>query len=241
LLFGAYLASTRLSRSSLEGMLALENALGDTAGGAAVGLIAMLTLFGLLAVRGQITGVDRGTAAFALSNAAAVYAAAAFEELIFRGVLFAFIDRALGTFAALLVSSTLFVIAHHDNAGLELAAVAVIFVGGSALAFGVLLTGTLWASIAAHAAWNFALGPLMGASLSGHHTRSILVVRFAESSTGAGGAFGPENTVPAVVLVTLLAGVLGARARAQGRWTPLRLRWKAATPAMDRPELSREG
>jgi hypothetical protein len=67
------------------------------------------------------------------------------------------------------------------------------------------LTGRLWVSIGFHAAWNFTQGYIYGATVSGGDFGGALS---RSSPRGGlpdwltGGAFGPEASLPAVVICT---------------------------------------
>ena len=177
----------------------------------------MLAIYAAIAVTHGPLSVTAGTLAYLLPNLTVTYAAAAAEELIFRGLLYQYLRQWAGTGVALVASSALFCAAHVSNDGISLLAMLVIFLGGIALAATTELTRSLWPAIAAHFAWNFVLGPLFGASLSGHRIHSAVVVEFREAP---GGAFGYENSWHALVVITLVAAAAVAAVYRRRRRPP---------------------
>lgn len=80
---------------------------------------------------------------------AGVVLAPSAEELLFRGILFRRLLRRMGALPAALVSSVLFGALHADHVGATLLALALMVLYAE--------TGSLWASIAAHALSNLAV------------------------------------------------------------------------------------
>jgi len=76
------------------------------------------------------------------------------EELLFRGVLYPVMARSLGTLASILIVSGVFALAHVATYGLDAYLLAQTLVAGLYLTWLRARTGTLQASIAAHAAFN---------------------------------------------------------------------------------------
>ena len=124
------------------------------------------------------------------------------EEILFRGVVFRFIDERLNTWTAFVVSGLLFGFAHYfqDNATIFSSA-AISIEAGLLLAAAYKQSGTLWVPVGLHWAWNFAEGYVYGAPVSGCElSPSLLSVRFSGSDFLTGGSFGPEASVVSVVL-----------------------------------------
>lgn len=135
------------------------------------------------------------------------------EELIMRAIMMRLLMRAYGVWPALIVQAAMFGALHLANPNASLTAAAAIAVeAGFMLAAFYLLTGRIWVSVGVHAAWNFTQGWLWGASVSG--TARVPSVFIASPKPGApellsGGAFGPEASLPAMVVGTGVAiGVL---------------------------------
>ena len=129
-----------------------------------------------------------------------------FEELIFRAIVLRLLMRAFGVWPALALSAALFGALHLGNPNATLVAVAAIAVeAGLMLASFYLLTGRLWVSIGVHAAWNFAQGWIFGARVSGLPVTESLFLSTPKVSVPVwlnGGEFGPEASVPAMVVGT---------------------------------------
>ena len=146
------------------------------------------------------------------------------EELLVRLVLFRLLMRAFGMWPALIGSALLFGGAHLMNANATwVAALAIAIEAGLMLAAFYLLTGRIWMSVGVHAAWNFTQGAIFGARVSGQTgTGSLFVSAPVPGSSVAlsGGAFGPEASLPAVVIgLAIFLIVLRAARRAQpGLW-----------------------
>jgi hypothetical protein len=143
------------------------------------------------------------------------------EEVLLRGIVFRLLTRAFNVWWALGLSSLLFGLLHlgNDNATL-FSALAIALEAGVLLAAFYLWTGRLWASIGAHAAWNFTQGYIFGAPVSGIDTGDGVLDAIPDAGDPVlftGGAFGPEAALAAVLVVTA-AGVLivwDARRRAR--------------------------
>jgi hypothetical protein len=134
------------------------------------------------------------------------------EELLMRAIILRLLMRAFGIWPALVVQAALFGALHLANPNATpAAAVAIAIEAGLMLAGFYLLTGRLWMSIGVHAAWNFTQGWVWGASVSGIPVVESWLV--SKPKPGApeflsGGAFGPEASLPAMVVGTLVAIVV---------------------------------
>jgi hypothetical protein len=126
------------------------------------------------------------------------------EELIARLVIFRLLLRAFGTWPALIVSALLFGAAHLQNPNATYtAALAIAIEAGLMLAAFYLLTGRIWMSVGVHAAWNFTQGPVFGAHVSGTTDTGSLFVSAPVAGAPellTGGPFGPEASVPAILV-----------------------------------------
>ena len=121
------------------------------------------------------------------------------EELLARLIVFRLLACAFGMGAGVAISALLFGAAHLHNPGAS-----VLSAGAIAVEAGLLLSGffvatrRIWMSIGAHAGWNFTLGTVFGAPVSGMPVQgSILRSDFAASAPAwlTGGGFGPEASV----------------------------------------------
>jgi len=139
-------------------------------------------------------------------------ASGVFEELIFRAIVLRLLMRAFGLWPALALSAALFGALHLSNPNATpVAAAAIAVQAGLMLASFYLLTGRLWISFGVHGAWNFAQGWIFGARVSGLEMTESLYVSHPKAGAPdwlSGGAFGPEASVPAMVVGTGVAIVV---------------------------------
>ncbi|NBU27148.1 MAG: CPBP family intramembrane metalloprotease [Caulobacteraceae bacterium] len=133
------------------------------------------------------------------------------EEVLTRAIMLRLLWRAFGPWVAFALSAAFFGAGHLGNPNATvMAAVCIALEAGIMLGAFYALTGRLWVSIGVHAGWNFAQGYLFGAAVSGGDfgpsiARSVALPGLPAWLTG--GPFGPEASLPALVLCTG-AGVL---------------------------------
>jgi CAAX protease family protein len=126
------------------------------------------------------------------------------EELLFRGILFRWIEDFGGSWAALLVTSALFGCAHLLNPhATALAAVGIAFEAGVMLGAAYMLTRSLWLPMGLHAAWNFAQGEIYDIPVSGTPVHGMLNARLSGPPLLTGNGFGLEASLIAIVVATL--------------------------------------
>ena len=150
-------------------------------------------------------------------------ASALFEELIFRGIVFRQLEVLLGTWAALVLTSAFFGLAHLGNPGATwFAAFAIAMEAGILLGAAYLVTRRLWLAVGIHAAWNFTQGWLFSVPVSGGKApEGLLKTNFSGPEWLTGGAFGLEASVVALVIASLAGLVMLVVAiRAQGLIAP---------------------
>ncbi|MBV9882492.1 MAG: CPBP family intramembrane metalloprotease [Sphingomonadaceae bacterium] len=125
--------------------------------GLAAGALIFATVVGIAA----LLGVYRITGGSGLETIWAPLAAEALipgftEELLFRGILFRYIEKAAGSWIALAVTAALFGLAHIANQGATwFSSLAIAIEAGILLGAVYMLTRRLWAAMGLHAAWNF--------------------------------------------------------------------------------------
>lgn len=150
-------------------------------------------------------------------------AAAIAEETIFRSVIFNTIERRWGTTIALTSTCLLFGFAHMLN-DVPLSAKLVgcfclVFEAGIVLNAAYLIHRRLWLPIGFHWAWNFFEGPIFGMIVSGTHTGTPLIkAELVGSWLETGGRFGPEASLPAILIGTGAGVAMILYARHHGRW-----------------------
>ncbi len=202
-----YVGYVRLIERRATVELAPRDALPGLAGGFLTGTALFCATILVLWAAGayQATGT-RGAEAL-IGPLVTALLAGVFEELVTRAVLFRILEETLGSWLALAVTAALFGLLHLGNPGATLiSACAIALEAGILLAAVYMATRTLWMCIGLHWAWNFAEGGIFGASVSGSRPEGLLVARFQGADYLTGGKFGPEASVPAVV-VCLAAGI----------------------------------
>ena len=124
------------------------------------------------------------------------------EEILFRGVLFRWIDEKWGFVAALVVSSLLFGFMHYGQPGATWwSSLAIAIEAGLLLGAAYKYSGTLWLPIGIHWAWNFVQGNIFGFEVSGGDAgKALLQATVSGPDILTGGSFGAEASVITVVL-----------------------------------------
>ena len=128
------------------------------------------------------------------------------EEMICRGVIFRWIDERWNTWVALLISAALFGWMHinNDNATWW-SSLAIAIEAGLLLGAAYKWSGSLWVPIGIHWAWNYTQGNVFGFAVSGQDSgEAILTSTVNGPDIITGGAFGPEASIIAVLLGTLI-------------------------------------
>lgn len=209
--FGLYAGVVRLAEGRWPEELSLRQMPAELGIGLAVGALMLsaavggLYALGVYDISGPRASSVWGTVAMAIESGF-------MEELIFRAILLRLLMRAFGVWPALVVQAALFGAIHLANPNANaVAAVAIAIEAGLMLAGFYLLTQRLWMSVGVHAAWNFTQGWVWGASVSGIPvTESWLVSKPKPGAAEflSGGAFGPEASLPAMIVGTLVAVVV---------------------------------
>jgi membrane protease YdiL (CAAX protease family) len=171
-----------------------------------------LGIFGVVSWRPGAGGV-----AALWPELALLAAAAATEELLFRGFLFRRLLDGLGTWPAQLLMAALFLLTHSDAlrglGPLALLAGTNLFLASILFGLAYLRTRSLAMPFGLHLLANVTQGPVLGFGVSGHEGASLLV----PTPSGApdwlyGGTFGLEASLPGLVcVVALLLVVRGWR------------------------------
>lgn len=207
--FAAYWAAVRFGERREVSELNLKHSLADLLTGGAIGASTMAVVVGSLWLSGWVSITPQGVTAISRALRESIQAGA-IEEVIIRLIIFRLLWRAFGIWPAFAIAGSFFGMIHIFNpGGTPLAALSI--VAGEGVGFGLyLLTGRIWASIGAHAAWNFTQGWIFGALVSGYTGISGGPMRL-QPVPGApdmlsGGSFGPEASISAFV-VSLVASV----------------------------------
>ena len=144
--------------------------------------------------------------------------AAVTEEMLFRGILFRWIEQFGGSWLALLVTSALFGASHLMNPHANwIAAVGIALEAGVMLGAAYMLTRSLWLPMGIHAAWNFTQGEVYDIPVSGTKVEGMLDARLAGDPLLTGFGFGLEASVIAIIVATAFGIWLLVRAIRQGQ------------------------
>ena len=139
------------------------------------------------------------------------------EELLFRGILFRWIEEFAGSWFALAMTSALFGLAHMFNPNATaLSSFAIAIEAGVLLGGAYMLTRNLWMAIGLHAAWNFTQGWIFDVPVSGTDQNGLVEARLSGPELLSGGAFGLEASVIAMVVATTIGVALVWLAVKQG-------------------------
>jgi len=208
---GAYALLVKLGEGRSPREIAIRPALGQMLVGVVLGaamfalVMAVMVAFGLYDV--AFVGPAPAWRAAGLAVEAGIV-----EELMIRGVVLRLLWRAFGPAPAFLLSAALFGAGHLPNSASSIfAAFCIAIEAGVMLGALYALTGRLWMPIGVHMAWNFTQGYLFGASVSGGDLGPAIARSTARPGMPewlTGGAFGPEASLPAL----LVCGTVGALA-----------------------------
>jgi len=202
LMLAAYtLVIARLGETPRDDLPA-QGSLADLGKGIGVGAALFTAVVGIAALSGVYRVVGRGDASDLLLPLISTAIMPGFmEELLFRGILFRWIEEFGGSWFALLVTSALFGVAHILNPGATwFSSFAIAVEAGVLLGGAYMLTRSLWMPIGLHAAWNFTQGAIFGVPVSGGPSSGLLRSTLSGPTLLSGGSFGLEASLIAVVI-----------------------------------------
>ncbi|MCM0000246.1 MAG: CPBP family intramembrane metalloprotease [Erythrobacter sp.] len=204
----------------------------------AVGILAAFVLFSLIVGIAALLGAYRIVGWGGLSNwifllFAAGVNAGFVEELIFRGILFRWIEEFGGSWAALVVTSGLFGLVHIGNENATwFSSFAIAVEAGVMLGGAYMLTRSLWAPVGLHFGWNVTQGLVWDVPVSGNDVDGVVDARLVGDPLISGGAFGLEASIIALVVASGFGVWLVKRAANKGEvMAPWWVRRKAAAAA----------
>lgn len=175
---------------------------------AALGFAGGAVLFGVVVACAALAGVYRIVGCCQAGQLVrdvfetAILAAFA-EELLFRGILFRWIEEFAGSWAALVITAALFGLVHIENPNATWFSSFAIAVEAGLLLGGVyMLTRNLWAPMGLHAAWNFTQGYVFDIPVSGVPENGLTEAKLSGPALLSGGQFGLEASVLALAVAT---------------------------------------
>ncbi|MGN6848461.1 MAG: lysostaphin resistance A-like protein [Sphingomicrobium sp.] len=174
-----------------------------------LGLAAGFLIFSIAVAIAAVLGVYRVTGQGDLSGLVpaligpTIFAAIS-EELVFRGILFRWIEEFGGSWMALLLTSAFFGAAHLANPNASpIAAIGIAFEAGVMLGAAYMLTRSLWLPMGIHAAWNFTQGEIYDIPVSGTPVHGFVQAKLSGPPLLTGNGFGLEASLIAMVIATL--------------------------------------
>ena len=179
----------------------------DTGVGFGVGILYFFLVTGAIALLGgyRVNGLNWNWPALTKTLFTFLVVAVG-EEVLFRGIVFRMIDDRWGTAVALIASALIFGFVHITNQNATVwSSVAIAVEAGLLLGAAYKWSGTLWAPIGIHWAWNYFQGPVFGFAVSGNETPSLVQPVIDGPAWLTGGPFGAEASVPAFVLGLAMA------------------------------------
>ena len=202
----AVVAVTRLieRRKLAEIGLGLRRFVIDWLRGAGVGAAYLCASVGILAVLGGYRMSGVAFAGQALAGGFLLHVlVGVFEETLFRGILFRFLEEGFGSWIALALSALFFGFSHLNNPNASVwSAIAIALEAGVSIGAVYMATRSLWFAMGFHTAWNVLQGTIFGVAVSGvgAPNDSLFQPLMQGNHWLTGGAFGIEASVIAVVL-----------------------------------------
>ena len=170
--------------------------------GILVGIVLMLTGFGLLLAMGELS-IESIQFSFSnfLLNLLLFSCVAVTEEVMTRGYILSNLMASMNKFIALAISSLIFSLLHLANPNVTFLSLSNIFMAGVILGIPYIINRRLWFPIALHLSWNFMQGPVLGYKVSGITTSTIITTQYPTESIWNGGTFGFEGSLPSLILL----------------------------------------
>jgi membrane protease YdiL (CAAX protease family) len=206
--------------------------------GVAAGFIIFSVIVGVAAILDVYNIIGQGSLRSLVTTAITIAILPAFmEEMLFRGILFHYLEQFGGSWLALALTSGLFGLAHIYNPNASaLASLAIAIEAGILLGGAYMLTRNLWMAMGLHASWNFTQGYIYDVPVSGFAQDGMVEARLSGDAILSGGAFGLEASAIAMVVATIAGIWLVARAVRDGKlvrpwWVRRRLAQAESAPA----------
>lgn len=196
--------------------LPLNGLIKDTAKGLGVGAGFFVAVVAVMLVAGlyKITSIGTDQATDIIIAFFTFLMVGVAEEIVFRGILFRWIDEKWGFAIALIISSLLFGVMHIFQLNATWwSSLAIAIEAGLLLGAAYKWSGTLWFPIGIHWAWNFFEGNIFGFAVSGSDPgKSLITSTVTGPDILTGGPFGAEASIITVILGTILSVWFIARA-----------------------------
>lgn len=128
------------------------------------------------------------------------------EEILCRGYLQGRLTQEFNAVFGILISSFFFAFLHIGNPGLTLIALLELFLFGAIMAIIRYKKNSLWFISAAHSAWNFVQGPVLGVPVSGTNSQAQIFSSIPTKGNAwlNGGSFGIEGSILCVIIFLIV-------------------------------------
>lgn len=198
--------------------LPLAGAAKGLGAGLLIGFVLFSLIVGVAAVLDVYNIIGEGGFAQMLHTAIVLAIMPGFmEELLFRGILFRWLEQFGGSWFALALTSALFGLGHIFNPNASaLSSFAIAVEAGIMLGGAYMLTRNLWMPMGLHAAWNFTQGFIWDVPVSGFDQHGLVEAKLSGPEILSGGAFGLEASLIAMVMATAVGVWLVVRAARAG-------------------------
>lgn len=181
----------------------------DTGKGFGIGALFFVAVVAVMMIAGvyKFLKFNTGNADLIIAALFFYLTVAVGEEILFRGILFRWIDSKWGFVPALIVSALFFGVAHIFQPGASWwSSIAIALEAGLLLAAAYKYSGTLWLPIGIHWGWNFFQGNIFGIEVSGSDAgESLFIPEISGPDILTGGDFGAEASIIAFGLGLLLS------------------------------------
>lgn len=151
------------------------------------------------------------------------------EEIMSRGIIFRIAEEGIGTWWSILLSAFIFGFLHIWNPNATLfSSISIALTAGVILAMFYVITRQLWIPIGMHIGWNFTLGGIYGAPVSGGEPNGLFAAKFSGPDWLTGGAFGPEASIITLTVFILLGIILIRKCIIDKSW--IKPMWRKPNP-----------
>lgn len=208
LICALFLLWTRLFEKQWRWDILINGICRNIVRGILIGFAYFVILIGLLYVTGCYSAQYASPHwLYIISNLCFCFLVACGEEVIFRGILFRMIDERFGLWWALGISALIFGLVHIINPNASIwSSIAIAIEAGVLLGAAYKYSNSLCLPIGIHWVWNFTEGNIFGCSISGGDAEeSIFTANLAGPDFITGGSFGPEASVIALIMGTILS------------------------------------
>lgn len=174
--------------------------------GLLIGFVMLCSVVGIGVISGQYVfrGVDPSLPFYVIVMFFIGYFIQSFSEEIYtRGWTLTYFSKKHSVVLSIIICNIVFVLVHLANPGLDIIAVINIFLVGVVFSILFLRFDNLLVNGAAHAAWNFTQGTILGFSVSSIQAPSLLHFEIVNPSIIAGGSFGPESSLIATFVIII--------------------------------------